>query len=133
MIETMSRQAGDWRRRVLRALSDLEYHAPTEADTMDYQFARRLVNALLEGWQDPYVVACYYTYGLHPDKLIPALAARRALQTWELYRENVDEATQERRPQTATRNLYPMPPAKKSTKQKPLSTVPRHPAKTHVG
>lgn len=100
---------------------------------MDYQFARRLVNAAVEGWREPYVVACYYTYGLHPEKLIPALAARRALQTWELYREDVVETTRERRPETGSGNVYQMPPSKESAKQKPLRVVPAKAAKPRAG
>lgn len=100
----------------MKALCDLEYRAQTEADTMDYQFARRLVNAVLEGWREPYVVACYYTYGLHPVKLIPALAARRNLQRWELYRVDYGEKGH---PEAGTGNVYRMPP------QQAVNTAPK--------
>lgn len=118
----MSRQATDWRRRIVRALVRLE-GAAERADLVyshEYAFARRVVNAAHEGWKEPYVYACYMEFGLHPAKLIPALAARRAQQTWELYRENVVETSQIRRPETGSGNLYQMPKSPEPAVEKPL-------------
>lgn len=74
----------------MTALCRLEHDSQSEVEAFDYSFARRVVNASLEGWDEPYVVACYYTFGLHPAKLIPALAARQANSQWELYRRFVN-------------------------------------------
>ena len=91
----MSRQATEWRRRVVNALCRLESAAPTIEETDEYAFARRMVNALYDRWREPYVVACYYTFGCHPAKLQERLEARRALRQWELYRLVPDYGPQE--------------------------------------
>lgn len=125
----MSRQATEWRRRIVTALCRLESDSPSEDVAFDYSFARRVVNAALEGWAEPYVTACYYVFGLHPAKLIPALAARQANSQWELYRRFVNAdvvkavsvGTQARRkgvvqampqPQGTRKNALPVMPRK---------------------
>jgi hypothetical protein len=55
----MSRQASEWQRRVGSALCRLESSAVTLEHTDPYAFARRVVNAGLEGWNEPFVYATY--------------------------------------------------------------------------
>jgi hypothetical protein len=52
-------------------LVDQEYRAEILSEKDNYAFCRMLVSKLLEGFRDPYVAAFYYTYGRHPNKLIP--------------------------------------------------------------
>lgn len=82
----MSRQVTAWRRRVVARFCHLEAHAPTIAEQLHWHFCREILRRALEGWRDPWVVAHYYTYGLHPDKYRQARAAEQARQLWELHR-----------------------------------------------
>lgn len=126
----LSRQATAMRRRVLDALLRLEHHAPTLEEQGEYEFARRLFNALLDGWADPYVTACYYTFGLHPAKLLPALAARRALQQWELYRHD-PSPIRDGGPQESSRHMREVLPPPCPLVEIPLPALPREAAQAH--
>ena len=146
MIITVSRQSTEWRRRIVMALCRLESAAPRIDEAEEYAFARRLVNALYDRWREPYVVACYYTFGVHPAKLQERLEARRALRQWELYRlvpdydpledprnANVVSASEVRRPEKSPGRMYEMPAKTVPAKQKPVRRVSGGPKTAHAG
>lgn len=131
---------------MVNALCRLESTALTIEQTDEYGFARRMVNALYDNWREPYVVACYYTFGCHPEKLQERLEARRALRQWELYRlipdydpqedprnANVVQAGGVRRPEKGPGRMYEMPSKTEPAKQKPVRRVPGGPKTAHAG
>jgi hypothetical protein len=62
--------------QVIVYLTDQEYKTDLLDERDHYRFCRRLVSFLLEGWKQPFVAAFYYSFGRHPDKLIPEWLAR---------------------------------------------------------
>ena len=70
-----------------------EAHSVTLTEQDHWHLCREILRRALEGWRDPWVAAHYYLYGLHPDKLRSALAAREAQQLWELHHCRTEAAS----------------------------------------
>jgi hypothetical protein len=125
----MSRQATEFRRRVVNRLYRLESTAATNAEGQHWHFCREIVRRALDGWKDPWTAAHYYTFGLSPDKYRVALAARRALELWEVSRAPMVERCEVGRQTTGKGSLYPMPTKKKPVVEEPLFALPAAAAK----
>jgi hypothetical protein len=80
------RLAEHWRRRLVNRFYQFEASAQTIAEQDHWHLCREILRRALEGWSDPWVVAHYYLYGIHPDKLRADIRARNARQLWELHR-----------------------------------------------
>lgn len=59
----------------------------------DYQIALRTCLNLGKGYPNPFVLACRETLGLHPDKVWPAMIARKRWLLGTTFREGVDDVT----------------------------------------
>jgi hypothetical protein len=119
----MPRQATEFRRRVVNRLYRLESTAATNAEGQHWHFCREIVRRALDGWKDPWTAAHYYTFGLAPDKYRAALAARQALELWEVSRANVVKASSLGRPAAQPGSLYTLPTKKKPVVEEPLFAV----------
>jgi hypothetical protein len=74
----VSRQATEWRNRVVHRFFRNELRAQTIEEQDHWHLCREILRRALDGWRDPWVAAHYYLYGLHPRKLPKALAERDA-------------------------------------------------------
>jgi hypothetical protein len=63
--------------RILRRLLQAESKETNRSREDDYRIARVTVALAADGWLQPQVAASYYVLGLHPDKVWPAIVARR--------------------------------------------------------
>jgi hypothetical protein len=65
--------------RVLARLIQLEAHEPDVWLREDIRQSFITLSLALKGYSQPFVAASYRMYGLHPDKLYPAILARRKM------------------------------------------------------
>lgn len=84
-------------RRILSRLEQAESSEPDPHRQTDYRIAWIAVLYAAQGKQQPNTLATYEVLGLHPDKVWPAMVARRKAQLGESYSRFFDEHGQIRR------------------------------------
>lgn len=130
------RKIGAVRKRLLDSIVTYVYrrgqHARTAEERDAFSLALALLGAVRRLEPRPFEAACYQVFGSSLEKY----RQRRAEQQWRQHQElmacltevahaPVVTATEVRRPETGTGNLYAMPPATRSLQQKPLRAVPK--------
>lgn len=81
--------------RIMARLIQLEAHEPDVWLRDDYRQSFITLHLALEGNPQPFVSASYQMYGVHPDKLYPAIVARRKALLGPLYEEITKEEANE--------------------------------------
>jgi hypothetical protein len=105
--------------RVLARLIQSEAHEPDVWLRDDYRQAFITLTLALKGNTMPFVVASYEMYGLHPDKVFPAIVARRKANLGREYRKFYD--VNDNRLLSTLPDLFPSAKRHTTQKKKPLA------------
>jgi hypothetical protein len=96
---------GKFSRRVQAYLCLAESREPDVWLAEDYRQAWIAIALAEQGCPDPFVVASYRMYGLHPDRLWPAIIERRKAKLGPLYPQFFPEPRDKKPPQSERSSL----------------------------